>query len=70
MAGQMCWKPPGHDAPLLHLRSTPQDRWMPYRLHPAGLPDKGMMTPGFNTFCVLLEQGWESVPAWDVYHPK
>jgi hypothetical protein len=63
--GEMCWRIAGNDGePLLHLRSNPTDRWSPYKMHPAGIPDKEVYSPGFPTFCKLVSLGWRSV-SWD-----
>ena len=62
--GQMIWRLPGMEEPLLHLRMTDDEPWKPYTDCPEHMvPDKEDMSLGYPTFVSLLKRKWQLVQA-------
>lgn len=62
--GQMTWRLPGMEEPLLHLRLTEDEPWRPYNECPEYMvPDRAEMSLGYPTFISLLKRNWQNVRA-------
>lgn len=66
MAGQICWKIKGLDAPILHVRDEGAHQWRSYKVHAVAqrFPDRDQMSPGFPAFMGLKSAGYSHVK-WD-----